>query len=531
MGLTRLLGRHGGRISALLAAAAVLFIGACVVGLLLPSQPATAGLIFIVPVAIIASELGTRAGLLAAALSVAVVAWWLAHGPGLAHPAAQGTRSIAMFFLAWVIGRTSDRAARSRRLLEQVLEASTDSIYVKDLEGRYLVVNSATADLLKRPADTIVGRSNTELAPEMADAVAEQDSAVLDVMTPATYEITGTFGSERRVLSVSKSPFRDAAGNAIGSLGIARDVTEARRMQEHFRRAFEDAPIGMAVCDLEGRFLDVNQALCRITGYGHEDLCGGSFASITHPDDLETDHAVMHDLISGLTSSSTDEKRYIRADGSLVWVARSVTLVRDSDGTPLHFLDQIQDITERKGHEDELRRLADQDPLTGLYNRRRFGQELDRHVAEVARYGPRGALLILDLDDFKRINDSFGHHVGDELITQVARILKQRLRTSDILARLGGDEFAVLVLNDDVAHAQLVAGELVECIRGQAGVPGYTGPGEITASVGVAPFGPDRTSSEQILVAADLAMYEAKRAGRDGFALAAPAQRREPHPA
>ena len=217
--------------------------------------------------------------------------------------------------------------------------------------------------------------------------------------------------------------------------------------------------------------------------------------------------------------SSVEEKRYLRPDGSVVWVARSVTLVRDADGEPLHFLDQIQDVTERRRFERELRQLADHDPLTGLLNRRRFEQELDRHVAEVARYGPRGALLVLDLDHFKYVNDALGHHAGDELILSVAGLLSRRLRETDTMARLGGDEFAVLLPHADIAEARQVAEALVFTVREEASVITGDRPRRVTTSVGIAPFTGAGLTGEQLLIEADLAMYEAKEAGRDRYAV------------
>lgn len=522
-GLTRLLGSYGTRRAPVLGAAAALFAAACVVLVAVPSPTVTAPLIFIVPVGIIASELGTRAGLVSAGLAIALVLAWMATGLAAEGQTATVPRALALLFIGWIVGRTSDRAARSRRLLEQVLESTTDSIYVKDREGRYLVVNSAASTLIGRPGAEILGRTNDELLPEVAEAVAEQDASVLERDAPSTYEVSGRFGAGHQVLSVTKRPFHDASGAAVGSLGIARDITEQRRLQERFRRAFESAPIGMAVADLEGRFLDVNHALCAITGYARDELCGRTSASMTHPDDLKAEYAAMGTLLCGDVNSSVSEKRYLRPDGSAVWVACSLTLVCDVDGTPLHLLNQTQDITDRRRFERELRRLADHDPLTGLFNRRRFEQEVDRHVAEVARYGPRGALLVLDLDDFKHVNDALGHHAGDELILGLAELLGRRLRDSDIIARLGGDEFAVLLPKASADEAELIATDLVCVVREQATVGGGDLVGRVTTSVGVAPFRAGDTSREEILVAADLAMYEAKKVGGDRVAMASTA--------
>jgi diguanylate cyclase (GGDEF)-like protein/PAS domain S-box-containing protein len=647
-GLTRLLGSYGSGRTSVLIGAYLLVAAGCAVRVLSSAPSVELGLAAIFAVMLVSAEFGTRAGLycsataLAGMTAVALPGW---TGEGLVTIAG---RAVVLVFLARVVGRSAERAERSRRLLEQVLEATTDAIYVKDVEGRYLLVNSATAQLVGRSGREIVGRDNTEVLPDLAGEIAGRDDGVLGSDASAAYEIHGRFGDATRVLSVTKSPFRDATGAVIGSLGIARDITEQRRLQaestrffdlsvdmlcavgfdgrmrlfngawerclgwnpdellgasildfiapedhaglsaatraarvagarvvnrwrakdgswhwidwslrtvdgeqlvyasgrdvtqermamsalasserqfgeaqERFRHAFENAPIGMAVADLDGRYLEVNQALCTLTGYTAKELLDETFASITHPDDLAADLLTMAALIDGTIGSSVDEKRYLRPDGSLVWALRSVTLVHDADGEPLHFLDQIQDVTERRRFEHELRRLADHDPLTGLYNRRRFEQELDRHVAEVARYGPRGALLVLDLDHFKYVNDALGHHAGDELILSVAAVLQDRLRETDTMARLGGDEFAVLLPHADAGAAEHVAAQLVRAVREEAAVAAGDRSRRVTTSIGIAPFHRGDLSGEEILIEADLAMYEAKEAGRDRYAVVA----------
>ena len=519
-GLKGLLGSHGARRAPLLAAAVLLFVAACVVLVFVPSPPVTAGLIFVVPVAIIASELGTRAGLATALLSLVVVLGWLYLVVRADTPNAEVPRSIALLFLAWIIGRTSDRAARSRELIEQMLGATTDAVYVKDLQGRYLAVNDAAAALIGLTASEILGRRDRELLPEIAALTAPYDAAVLAHRQSVTYEVSGRLGGSTREVSITQSPFCDTSGTVIGSLVIARDVTDQRRLQERFRRAFEDAPIGMAVVDLQGRFLEVNEALCAIVGRTADHLCGCHFTALTHEADVEADYRVMADLLAGAMTSSTDEKRYRRPDGSPVWVARTVTLVRAADGTALHFLDQVQDITDRRRFEAELRRLADHDPLTGLLNRRRFALELERHVGEVARYGRRGAVLVLDVDRFKRVNDTLGHHAGDELICDVALALRARLRESDVVARLGGDEFAVLLPQGDGEEALVVASEIVATVRER-----ISADGPVTVSVGVAAFVDEPISGDDMLIAADLAMYRAKADGGDGCAVSLPERR------
>ena len=161
----------------------------------------------------------------------------------------------------------------------------------------------------------------------------------------------------------------------------------------------------------------------------------------------------------------------------------------------------------------ELRREARQDPLTGLKNRRSFEEDLRREMARSRRQGTPGAMLMIDLDHFKQVNDTRGHPAGDRLICEIAAILQRRVRQSDILARLGGDEFAVVLPNADATEARLVAESIVATIREH----GEEGDGDgVTASIGIAAFGDDpRRSSESIVSAADTAMYAAKDAGRD----------------
>ncbi len=294
----------------------------------------------------------------------------------------------------------------------------------------------------------------------------------------------------------------------------------AEQMSGRDRAAFEAAPIGMALSDLDGRFIQVNDALCAITGYTREELAEMAFADLSHPADVGRDAEMMHSLLSGEQSAYWMEKRYVDVVGQVVWVAVHATLVRAVDGSPQHFLGQIQDVSERVRYEAQLQHMADHDPLTGLLNRRSFERELDKHIARVERYGPEGAALVLDIDRFKHINDTLGHNIGDELIVKVAQTLRARLRDSDVLARLGGDEFAVLLPRGGADEASHVAEAILAAVRAQSVLTAAGRRRPITASIGVALFGQtERVTAEEVLVNADLAMYDAKEAGRDRFGI------------
>jgi diguanylate cyclase (GGDEF)-like protein/PAS domain S-box-containing protein len=292
--------------------------------------------------------------------------------------------------------------------------------------------------------------------------------------------------------------------------------------QELFHRVFDEAPIGMAMLDLELRFEGVNDALCQITGYSREQLEATGPEAITDPDDLGKHDREIAALIAGDADGFRCEKRFVHAGRGPVWVAVQMTVLRDADARPLRLIAQIQDITDRRSSEERLVYLADHDPLTGLLNRRSFERELDAHRMREARYGGRGAMIMLDLDHFKFINDTLGHPAGDEAIITASRVLASRLRGTDVLARLGGDEFAVLLPTADSAQARLVADELLGALRSETVELGrHARP--LAASAGIALFeSTEALSGEDVLVNADLAMYDAKISGRDRIELYAP---------
>jgi len=257
--------------------------------------------------------------------------------------------------------------------------------------------------------------------------------------------------------------------------------------------AFDAMPIGMALFNTDGEFVRVNGALCELLGRGAEELLGMRDQELTHPDDRQSDLDATWRILNGEQSSWQCEKRFVRPDGSVVWTLASLTFLRDEHDRPLCWIGQFQDIT-------ELRRLASRDPLTDALNRRAFDIEIER-----AR---DAALLVLDLDGFKDINDAHGHHAGDELLLRMADAIRGRLRRDDVLARLGGDEFAVLLPQCDAARATLVANDLAALVAAQRFI--FDGiERSVTASVGVTEI----TASGEAMSAADRAMYEAKAVG------------------
>jgi diguanylate cyclase (GGDEF)-like protein len=213
------------------------------------------------------------------------------------------------------------------------------------------------------------------------------------------------------------------------------------------------------------------------------------------------------------------EKRFIHADGHVVWAVVNAVPVVDEGGGVDHTLVHYLDITELKRIEAELQHRSIRDPLTGLLNRRGFEAELDRHDALITRYGAAGALLVIDLDGLKAINDTDGHDAGDEALIAVAEVLRRRLRSTDAIARLGGDEFAILLPHTDGLGAPRVAASLVHLIRGR-GLRATGATKNLRASIGVVVFDDHSPSGQDLLIDADRAMYSAKNAGGDRYTIA-----------
>jgi diguanylate cyclase (GGDEF)-like protein/PAS domain S-box-containing protein len=284
--------------------------------------------------------------------------------------------------------------------------------------------------------------------------------------------------------------------------------------------AFSDAPIGIALVsvdpDSEGRILQINRAFCELTGVPGKSLVGTDVRAILHPDDVDLDRAASTRLAAGQQGDFQFEQRVLRAGGEAVWVLVNAWLVRDRSGDPLYCIRQLQDIDERKRFEGELGYLADHDPLTGVLNRRGFSLALTHQMADARRYGRGGAVLALDLDDFKDVNDTLGHNAGDEVLRGFVRTVQGRLRETDVLARLGGDEFAILLPHATTAEARTLSAGLLEALRDGDGLP-VGDDRHVTMSIGIAGFhqpSQDLTA-EDILIDADVAMYEAKEAGKD----------------
>ncbi|NRQ49632.1 sensor domain-containing protein [Aeromicrobium stalagmiti] len=325
-------------------------------------------------------------------------------------------------------------------------------------------------------------------------------------------------GDEHEVF-VTPLPSEGGRGRA---LILARDVSRDRERErviveakERAERLFTDAPHGIAVLAPSGTFLQANAALLAMTGHDETRLLGSNVLDLAVPvDDRLQRH--LSDARSRPGQRVESECEIHGPHGSLLHVSVS-SRVLTTGGEDI-VITNVVDISERYRYERRLAHLADHDALTGLVNRRRFGDELQRHLDHCSRYGAEGAVLLLDLDHFKEVNDTLGHNAGDELIVSTAALLLSGVRGSDVVARLGGDEFAILLTKSNQADASAVARSIVKRVREHTRTLDGTRR-RVTASVGVATVLAARDHGGDILALADLMMYDAKDAGRDGFAV------------
>jgi diguanylate cyclase (GGDEF)-like protein/PAS domain S-box-containing protein len=280
--------------------------------------------------------------------------------------------------------------------------------------------------------------------------------------------------------------------------------------EEHFRTAFDYAAIGMALVSTGGSWLRVNRSLCEIVGYSEDELLTSDFQAITHEDDLGNDLAHIYRLMAGEIMTCQVEKRYLHKDGQEVWALTSISVVRDSEGSPVHFIFQIEDITERKRAEGAIKTLSLVDELTGLYNRRGFLAFSEQHLISLQRANKSLMMVYADLDGLKQINDSYGHKEGDRALIKTAEILRETFRNSDVLGRLGGDEFTVFASVEPEGGVETVMARLNDKLQKHNSQS--SAPYKLSVSVGLAFMHPHETQTvEDLMAQADESMYHNKR--------------------
>ena len=539
------------------------------------------------------------------------------------------------------------KLAVSETRLDYLFDTIPDMIWMKDPDGVYLSCNTSFQEFLDLPKEQIIGKTDYDLFDQaIADSYRLHDKASIDEGKPRKNEEDAiNANGQVAQLETTKAPVFDPNGKLVGVLGIGRDITQRKQAERdlldserRFRATFDQAAVGIARVSTDGHWLEVNEKLCDIVGYSREELLQKTFQDITHPDDLDTDLALVEEVLSGKRNNYSMDKRYFKASGATVWIRLTVSLVRDDTDEPLYFISVIEDIDDRKKADEKLMEaaavfrstgegvtitddegtildvndaftritgytrdevigqnprvlqsgrhdshfyedmwqqlqengqwhgeiwnrakngtvypeiltissieseddgprkyvgvfadisslkatearldhLAHHDSLTGLPNRLLFRDRLIHSLASSERKGTKVAVIFLDLDRFKNINDTLGHGIGDQLLMEVSERITRITRSGDTVGRISGDEFC-LVLED--LHFSIEVVPVVEKL-----LQVFADPFEInkhilrvSSSIGIALYPDNSQDADALLSFADAAMYEAKEAGRNTY--------------
>ncbi|HVL99723.1 MAG TPA: EAL domain-containing protein [Egibacteraceae bacterium] len=420
--------------------------------------------------------------------------------------------------------REAQRATRDKEqslaLLDTLFTASPAGLGFWDTNLRNVRVNEALAAMHDLPVEAYHGRTPSELLGTLGEDVELLFRHVLDSGEPLTdFEATVKNASGRsRHWVVNYYPVRSRQGGRLGVGMAVNEVTGLKRVEEALResearfRLLVEGVTDYAVylLDPDGRVASWNAGAERITGYSADEIVGRLVGTFYPPDEAAAG-APEHRLAQAAATGRAEAQGWrLRKDGSRFWADTVITALRDLQGDLYGFSEVTRDSTERRTHELELRHQALHDPLTDLPNRILLQDRLELALREARRRRTSVALLVLDLDRFKEINDAFGHQTGDALLREVGQRLQGQLRESDTVARLGGDEFAVVLPGlADPADGSRLARKLLAALQQPVAVCGHHL--DVSASIGVATFPDQAVDAGVLMQRADAAMYTAKR--------------------
>lgn len=404
-------------------------------------------------------------------------------------------------------------AAEELRRLRLLIDRLPAIIGYWDRDLRNVIANGTYVTYFRLAPDEIRGRHMrevigdelfTSLRPHV-DGVLAGRTQVFEATLPDTNGVARSFAASYIPDIVD--------GDVCGFYCHAIDVTarvEAERVRDEALRLFQismaNAPIGETLLTTDGRALRINPALCQLIGASAEELAGASYRDFVHPDDLPGVIAEHRKLVSGEVSHISSEQRYIRRDGTVIWMQRNAVLAPGGEyGAEDVIIAQMQDVTARKLAEAELARMAVTDQLTGLHNRHALVNHIEEYRA--ARPTASVGIVFIDLDGFKHVNDSHGHAAGDAVLTEVARRLSEAVAAPSSVYRLGGDEFIVLVPDaDEGAAVAGLAEQYCAALTGDYDV----GSGAVALSASVGCTSGPTGDVEDLIRKADADMYRHK---------------------
>jgi len=412
----------------------------------------------------------------------------------------------------------------SEEKFEQVFRRSPDGIVIlKQRDLTIYEVNDSFLLAAQYDREELIGQSIYELN------VFEDDNDLAE----ATEQLSQQgFFQNREMVFHTKTGFKVQAlvsatyieiNDEPCVLCIAKNVNELRQAEEklreseqRFRSAFENSPLGIVLIDLKGTIFQANNFATEVLGYERNPLEGTHISRLVPAEDRALLKEILARLSTGQDETVRTELRMLREDDLERWTTFHVVVQRDAQGEPAYLIGQITDITEMKSSQSRMERMAFYDTLTNLANRRLFYDRLGQAVDHAQRSRHLSALLYLDLDQFKRVNDTLGHEVGDVLLQEVSTRLTSCVRQEDTVARLGGDEFTVLLFDIKTpSDASLVADKILHTLRQPLNISGHQL--VVTTSIGITIVPQDGTDPNSLMKNADLAMYRAKEHGRNTY--------------
>ena len=423
------------------------------------------------------------------------------------------------------LARLNDELATREALFRQILDTSSVAIFLLDMQGRITQANQRMAEMFARPLETLVGSEYVSLLHP-----AEQEEGRQKILALLKSDIPSVNLDRLYQLAdgsafwghLTGKRFQGLRGEDFGLIGVIVDITERKQAETELRIAATtfEAQEGMTITDARQVILKVNRAFTEITGYSADEAVGQTPNLLNSGRHDKAFYEAMWREIER-SGSWQGEIWNRRKSGDVYPEWLTITAVKADDGTTSHYVGTFADITLRKAAEDEIKHLAFYDPLTRLPNRRLLLDRLHQALAASARSGHGGALLFIDLDNFKTLNDTLGHDKGDILLQQVAQRLATCVREGDTVARLGGDEFVVMLedLSDNpretATQAEIVGEKILTTLNQTDRLTGHEH--HSTPSIGVTLFSAHQNSVEELLKRADLAMYQAKAAGRNSL--------------
>ena len=418
---------------------------------------------------------------------------------------------------------------------QSLLEAMPDGAAIIDRAGYMHNVNEMLIKMTGYPREDLVGQHVQKLVPtRLNDAEGEarreyeNDPANRIIWFDRDFFVLCKDGTELSV-DFTLSPL--TVGGKLWAMGSIRDNSAKRRAEKArldaeslFRLAFEDNMAPMILTDINNHAFAVNSAFLQMIGRSSDEVMGFDSTPFTHPDDLDLSVESQNRMMQDDVRHTCYVKRYLHKDGRTIVVEISKTAAYDDAGNIRCFIVSERDITEERNLTAQLSHQALHDPVTGLANRTLFDDRLNQAKARIARQGGNCALLLIDLDGFKLVNDTYGHIVGDEVLIEVARRLDEAARNSDTLCRFGGDEF--LYLAEDITNEEemeRVATRLLRVFSDPMNIGKFTI--EQRGSLGAVMWGANSADDVDVVAEADVALYEAKRQGKDRYVVHASGMR------